>query len=152
MDLAAGTGPRHRPILGDLTADHQFDDLAPLGQPSTASVSRHRPYAQCPLSGITTVCSGSSTDQAAGGTRMVLLPARLLAAGLAQRARRRLLERRVRGRGLAGVVAVFAQMRFEFLHPREQLHDLGPQRSILGTQGLQLGVPSVRQASCGSVL
>jgi hypothetical protein len=52
----------------------------------------------------------------------------------------------------AGVLAILGQARFEYLHPLEQLPDLRPQRRILGTQGLKVGVPEVQIGGCRGVL
>jgi hypothetical protein len=82
MDLPAGAQAPDRPILGDLATDHQIGDLAPLGQFLDGQCRQLLPAlavsGQRDRDGVLGVL-----DQGPGGTRMVLLPARLLAAGLA---------------------------------------------------------------------
>jgi hypothetical protein len=55
---------------------------------------------------------------------MILLTSRRLAAALAARAQRRLLERRIRRPGLVRVVAVLRQARLQLADALEQLGDL----------------------------
>nr|WP_295578354.1 hypothetical protein [uncultured Lamprocystis sp.] len=123
MALAAGALASDGPILGDVAPHHEIDDLAALRdflrrdgrQVAPARALPAQWDRDRPLGGI---------DQAAGRARVVFLPARLLAAGLAQRARRRFLERRVRGGRFAGVVAVLGQTRLQLLDALPQLLNL----------------------------
>lgn len=123
MDLAARADTRHRPILGDRALDHEVGDLAALGHlghgeglqiASALTVAAQRDH-----HGVLGII-----DQLAGGARMGFLSTWRLAAGWAERARRRLLERWVRGGRLAGVVAILGQARFQLLDALEQLGNL----------------------------
>ena len=149
VPLAAGAHARHGAILGDLAANHQIGDLATFGQLLNGDVRQATP-------------AGAATGernhdgvlgilhQAAGGTRVAFLPAGLLATGLTQRARRGLLERRIRGRGLARVVAILGQARFQLPHPFEQLFDLRPQPRVLRAQTRYLGVQALNSEVVGA--
>jgi len=108
MDSAAGTPPHHRPILGNLATHDQLGGLATLGQNLGGDGFQGAPALALPAQRHDDGVLGV-VDQRLGGTRVAVLSAGLLAAPLAQRARRRLLERWVRGGELAGVVAVLGQ-------------------------------------------
>ena len=82
--------------------------------------ARPRPQSQAPLN-RTMRRSSETTTQVAGGARVALLPAGFAPARLALRARRRLLERRIRaGRPVGGVI-VLLQTGFEFGNLSAQL-------------------------------
>ncbi len=77
-----------------------------------------------------------------------LLSTGLLAAALAPRARRRFLERRIRGWGLAGVVAILGQARFQLADATEQLGDLFCLLGVLRPQLRHLGIFAVEAIGC----
>jgi hypothetical protein len=146
MGLAAGTDTRNRPILGDLTADDQVDDLATLGQRFHVQASQLATAGtragQRDHDGVFRM-----VDQLPGDTRMVLLSARFAATRLTLGARRWFLERRVGGRRLAGIATVLGQTRFQLLEPLLELRDLPrllrygrAQRGVLRPQASQLGL------------
>ena len=148
MPLAAGAHASHGAILGDLAANDQIGDLARFGQLLNGDVREITPAgaatAERDNDGVLGIL-----HQAAGGTRGAFLPAWLFATRPTQRARRRFLERRVRGRRLARVVAILGQARFQLPHPFEQLLDLRPQRRVLRAQTRYLDVQALNRDSCG---
>jgi hypothetical protein len=98
MHLAAGTHAGHGAILGDLAVHSQIDDLTALGQDLDSRLGAVVPAAAKPLQEQNDPMLGI-LDQCSACAGMTLPAAGLLAAAHAARARRRFLERRIRGRG-----------------------------------------------------
>ena len=149
MPLAAGAHAHHGAIFGDLAANHQIGDLATFGQLLNGDVRQATP------AGATTGERNNDgvlgiVDQLPGGPGMPFLPAGLLATGLTQRARRGFLERRVRGRRLARVVAILGQARFQLPYPPKQLLHLRPQPRVLRAQTRDLGLSAATVVGASS--
>jgi hypothetical protein len=79
---------------------------------------------------------------------MILLTTRRFAAALAARARRRLLEQWIRRRGLAGVVVILGQARFQLANVLEQLGDLFRLLGSLRPQPRRFGIFAVEVVGC----
>jgi hypothetical protein len=133
MPAPAGTKTADGAVLGDLAANDQLDDLAPLRE----RVNRNPGSAPPALTGAREREDNlmiRGIDQETGCALVALLSARLATARLALRARRGLPEWGIRGRRLAGVMAVLVQTGFQLSNPLAQLLD---QLRLLGDQGAQ---------------
>ena len=131
MDATTGTGPGHGAILGDLAADHEFGDLATLGQGRRGKFTQILAARAGSRQGKGHVMIGLR-HEFQRRTRMLLLPPGLLATVRPQGFGYRFLEGGIRGRWFAGVVAILGQAGFQFLNALLQLLNQG---RLFGNQG-----------------